>query len=244
MEVNILSMVEFNRYLKKTLSHMESFFILFHTLTPDGWSKLILFYFHRIVMRLFRKLKVTEPSLWKWCVFLSKQQLPFSTFPRSKNRDLRNLQPFVPCFTIYWLYQLFSYFDMKIKMQKKKKKTLNFLSIRNQRSKKSLLLSLLPVFTIFIFFLVLYSYTSWFNIHLWICPFYSFFKINPSSFAKQFSPNLSLVFWKTFIRWYLSGTTEQSQNATDDVWVQMHAQSGQKKLFHLRFIHFFQENLL
>jgi len=99
-------------------------------------------------MRLFRKLKVTEPSPWKWCVFLSKQQLLFSTFPRSKNFDLRNLQPFVPCFTIYWLY-CFLILTWK---SRRKKKTLTFLSIRNQRSKKSLLLSLLPVFTIFIFF--------------------------------------------------------------------------------------------
>lgn len=88
---------------KNTFSHGKLFHIISHTHTR--WMKQThSFYFHRIVMRLFRKLKVTEPSPWKWCVFLSKQQLLFSTFPRSKNFDLRNLQPFVPCFTIYWLY--------------------------------------------------------------------------------------------------------------------------------------------
>jgi hypothetical protein len=94
-------------------------------------------------------------------VCFSFKTTPLFNVSTFKNHDLRNLQPFVLCFTIYWLY-CFLILTWKSRC---KKKTLTFLPIRNQRSKKSLLLSLLPVFTIFTF-LVLYSYASWFNIHL------------------------------------------------------------------------------
>lgn len=114
---------------KNTFSHGKLFHIISHTHTR--WMKQThSFYFHRIVMRLFRKLKVTEPSPWKWCVFLSKQQLLFSTFPRSKNFDLRNLQPFVPCFTIYWLY---CFLILTWKSRCKKKHSLSFPSEINVR---------------------------------------------------------------------------------------------------------------
>jgi len=140
MQVNKLNMVEFNRSLKKTFSHMKNFSYFF---TPNQWNNstsfsLLSSHNNAIISQLNGTKK---RHLWKTVCF-SFKTIPF--FKRSKYHDLRNLQH----------------------ENQDAKKTKKYLvpSSRNQRSKKSLRLYALFIMSRFYnnsFFFVLYSYASW-----------------------------------------------------------------------------------
>jgi len=190
MQVNKLNMVEFNRCLKKTFSHMKNFSYYF---TQNEWNNstsfLLLSSHNNAIISQTHGMK--KRHLWKPVCF-SFKTAPF--FKRYKYHDLRNVQPSFPCFTIYWLHRHLSnlLFDMKIKMQKKNN---NFPSHQEiQRSKKSLwhMLSLLisPRFhNSFFFGLVLWCPMLLKNGSMFIlrsCPFRRHtFITNPSSFRNR-----------------------------------------------------------
>jgi len=170
MQVNKLNMVEFNRCLKKTFSHMKNFSYYF---TQNEWNNstsfLLLSSHNNAIISQTHGMK--KRHLWKPVCF-SFKTAPF--FKRYKYHDLRNVQPSFPCFTIYWLHRHLSnlLFDMKIKMQKK---IITFLpikksNVRRNHSGTCSLYLLVPVFTILFFFFGLnimmpYVTQKWFNVH-------------------------------------------------------------------------------
>lgn len=99
MEVNILNMVEFNRYLKKNFLTWKAFSYYFtHSHQMDEANSFFLLSSHSnaIISQIKGYRTITLEM-----VCFSFKTTPLFNVSTFKNHDLRNLQPFVLCFTIY-----------------------------------------------------------------------------------------------------------------------------------------------